>query len=518
MNRTLLLTGIAGLTLPVAGFAKDKKHIDKQPNIVIIYADDVGYGDLECYGGTVPTPNVNRLANSGVRFTNSHTTSATSTPSRFGLLTGVYPWRQQGTGIAAGNAGMIVSAERFTLADAAQSAGYKTGAIGKWHLGLGQTAQQNWNGEVTPNLSDIGFDYSYIMAATGDRVPCVFIENGRVDNWDETAPIEVSYTTPFEGEPTGKSNPEMLKLHPSHGHDMAIVNGISRIGYMKGGGKALWVDEQIADVVSSKVVKFIEQNKSNPFLLYFGTHDIHVPRTPHERFVGKTSMGARGDAILQFDYQIGQVLDALEKAGIAENTIVILSSDNGPVVDDGYKDRAVELLGNHKPTGEFRGGKYSAFEAGTRVPMLVRWPKVTKQNVVCDALFSHIDMLASLSELMGSEIPAQANVDSRMATEALLGIDTKGREYVMQQSIHSIISVLKGHWRFIPASNGPLLNRETNTELGSAKEDQLYNIATDKGERTNVASANGQIIAQIRAIMESEFAKGVEAKLPHINR
>ena len=186
------------------------------------------------------------------------------------------------------------------------------------------------------------------------------MENQQVLNYDPSAPIEVSYTKPFPGEPTGKNNPELLtnlKPSPNHGHNQAIVNGISRIGYMKGGGKALWKDEDIADTIIAKTVGFIERNSDKPFFLYVGTNDVHVPRFPHPRFVGKSGMGYRGDAILQFDYTVGKILEALEKQGLRENTLIVLSSDNGPVVDDGYQDQAVELLGEHRPWGNLRGGK-----------------------------------------------------------------------------------------------------------------------------------------------------------------
>ena len=258
-----------------------------------------------------------------------------------------------------------------------KSSGYATGAFGKWHLGLGdKTAQQDWNASLSASLGDLGFDYSYIMAATADRVPCVFIENGQVANYDPSAPIEVSYIKNIPGEPTGKDNPELLyNLKPSHGHDMSIVNGISRIGYMKGGGKALWKDENIADSITAHAVDFIKQHKDEPFFMYFATNDVHVPRFPHNRFRGKNKMGLRGDAIAQFDWSVGQLLEALDKMGLTQNTLIILSSDNGPVVDDGYDDKAEELLNGHEPAGNLRGGKYSAFEGGTRVPVIVHWPK-----------------------------------------------------------------------------------------------------------------------------------------------
>ncbi len=495
MKHTQTIATLSLGLLPLS-LAQDKQ----QPNIVIIYADDVGYGDLSCYGGTVPTPHCDSLARDGLLMKRAYAAAATSTPSRFALMTGLYPFRQKGTGVAAGNAGMVIRPERYTIADAAKSAGYRTGAIGKWHLGIGETAKQNWNGSITPNLSDIGFDDTFIMAATGDRVPCVFIENDRVYNYDPTAPISVSYQKPFEGEPTGRKNPELLKLHPSHGHDQAIVNGISRIGYMKGGGKALWVDEDFADVIAQRAKKFIKENKDTPFFLFFGTHDIHVPRVPHPRFVGKTDMGPRGDAIVQFDFQVGEVLSALREAGVADNTIVILSSDNGPVLDDGYKEQAKERNGKHQSAGELRGGKYSSFEAGTRVPLLVRWPKHIKAGSTSTALFSQVDLLATLSTIMGAETPEGLQLDSQDAGAALLARDLeKGREHLAQLSMGGI-GLVSGKWKYIPANGGAAYSKYTDIELGNARQDQLYDLSSDPGERNNLAPKNAQQLQKMKEI------------------
>ena len=249
-----LLASLAACTSATAETVqKNSTQAPKKPNVIVILADDLGYGDLKCYGAkNVETPHVDKLASEGIRFTNAHTVAATSTPSRYSLLTGEYAWRRPDTDIAAGDVKMIIRPEQYTMADMFKSAGYATAAIGKWHLGLGdKTGGQDWNAPLPAALGDLGFDYHYIMAATADRVPCVFIENGKVANYDPSDPIEVSYTKNFPGEPTGKDNPELLyNLHPSNGHDMSIVNGISRIGFMKGGGKALWKDENIADSIT----------------------------------------------------------------------------------------------------------------------------------------------------------------------------------------------------------------------------------------------------------------------------
>src|SRR5690242_9003835 len=272
-----------------------------RPNIVIILADDLGYGDVGCYGATrVKTPNLDRLAAQGLRFTDAHASSGTCTPSRYTLLTGEYAWRKKGTGVLPGDASLIIPTDRQTLPAMLQKQGYHTAAVGKWHLGLG-SGNVDWNTEIRPGPLEVGFDYSFIIPATGDRVPCVFVENHRVVNLDPHDPIRVNYDHPIGDEPTGKKNPEMLRMHPSHGHDMAIVNGISRIGYMTGGKSALWVDENIADTITSRAVRFIEQSKARPFFLYFATPDIHVPSLPNRRSPGKTQLGPRADAIAEWD-------------------------------------------------------------------------------------------------------------------------------------------------------------------------------------------------------------------------
>lgn len=488
-------------------------YAQQKPNIVLIYADDIGYGDLSCYGAArVQTPHVDALANNGVRFRNAHSAAATSTPSRYGLFTGEYPWRRKGTGIAAGDAALIIKPDRYTLPKMMKEAGYATGAVGKWHLGMGaEIGKQNWNERVSPGPAEIGFDYSYIMAATGDRVPCVFMENQRTVGLDPKDPIEVSYTKNFPGEPTGKDNPELLtKLKPSHGHDMAVVNGISRIGFMKGGKSARWRDENIADSITAHAVRFIERNKDKPFFLYFGTNDIHVPRYPHERFRGKTDMGHRGDAIVQFDWSVGEVVRALKEAGVYDNTLIILTSDNGPVVDDGYVDESAEKLRNHKPWGPFRGGKYSTFEAGTRVPFIVHWTGNVRPGI-SNALVSQIDMLGTLAELVGIDLAEARKFDTQKQLPAWLGNDFKGRDYVIGAA--SSLTVLTNEWKYIEPNKGNAYSLHTNTELGNNPEDQLYNITIDRGEYDNVAVENPLMVKFMKQILEEEKAKGMGLEL-----
>lgn len=506
MKSTLFIALGASFLLPPALQAQQKRTVPGKelPNVIFIYADDLGYGDLECYGATrVQTPNVNRLANEGIRFTQAHATASTSTPSRYAMLTGEYAWRRPDTDIAAGNAKMIIRPEQFTMADLFKAAGYSTAAIGKWHLGLGnKTGEQDWNAPLPAALGDLGFDYHYIMAATADRVPCVFIENGQVANYDPSAPIEVSYQANFPGEPTGKDNPELLyNLKPSFGHDKSIVNGISRIGYMKGGGKALWKDENIADSILVHAQGFIQANKDKPFFMYFATNDVHVPRFPHERFRGKNPMGLRGDAIVQFDWTVGQLLKTLDDLGIANNTIIILSSDNGPVVDDGYADEAVAKLGSHRPTGPLRGNKYSAFEGGTRIPAIVRWPKEIHKAAVSDALVSQIDWFASFASLLQVRLPKGAAIDSRNHLDTWLGKDNANRPWVIEQALNHALSVRTKEWKYIEPSRGEAIMERESVETGYLMEPQLYHVASDY-EQKNVAKENPEIVYELQSILK----------------
>ena len=471
-----------------------------RPNIVLIYADDLGYGDVSANGAkAIATPNIDRIAKEGVRFTDAHAPAATCTPSRYALLTGEYAFRKPGTGVLPGDAALVIEPGRTTLPSMLRKAGYTTGVVGKWHLGLGPKGGPDWNSAITPGPLDVGFDYSYIMAATGDRVPTVYVENRRVVGLDPADPISVSYTAAVGEGPTGKENPDQLKMAPSHGHDQTIVNGISRIGFMKGGKAALWKDEEMADVFTRQAVRFVEQHRSAPFFLYFSLHDPHVPRVPHPRFAGKTAMGPRGDVIAEADWSVGEILAALDRLQLTQNTLVIFTSDNGPVVDDGYKDQAVEKLGGHKPAGPFRGGKYSHFEGGTRVPMMVRWPARVKPGT-SDALVSQVDFLASFAALLEQPLAAGEGPDSVDTLNALLGVSPAGRTELIEQAGGLALRV--GQWKYIEPSKRPKVNVNTNTELGNDAVPQLYDLAADPGETRNVAEKNPDRVADMAARLQ----------------
>ena len=482
--------------LPVCLPAQNKK-----PNIIIIYTDDLGYGDLSCYGATkISTPHIDKLAKEGLRFTNGHSTSATCTPSRYALMTGQYPWRKKGTGVLPGDAALIVPTDRTTLPGLLKKAGYNTAIVGKWHLGLGDSVEKNWNGEIKPGPNEVGFDYSFIFPATADRVPTVFLENTRVVGLDTADPIAVRYNKPIGNDPTGKDHPELLKMasSPNHGHDNTIVNGIGRIGYMSGGKRARWTDEEMPLTFLLKATEFIEANKQQAFFLFYSLTEPHVPRMPSTIFKGKSGLGYRGDAILQIDWTVGEIMKQLDYLGIAKNTLIIFSSDNGPVLDDGYQDDAVTKQNGHMPAGPLRGGKYSAFEAGTRVPFIIRWPDVVAPGI-SEALVCQIDFLASFSALLNRPMPAGDAPDSKNIMSAFLGKSKTGRDILISQG--GALSITKENWKYIEPGNNPSLLKLTNTETGNSPNPQLYDLKNDIGEKNNLAEKYPEKVKELAELL-----------------
>ncbi len=498
--KTVLLLMLASCFI-YHGFAQTNK-----PNVIIINADDLGYGDLGCYGATkIHTPNIDKLAASGIRFTNGHSTAATCTPSRYSLITGKYAWRKNGTGILPGDAALIIPTDTLTLPKVFKQAGYTTGIVGKWHLGLGNDVKKNWNEPVAPGPREVGFDYSFIFPATADRVPTVFLENQTVVGLDKTDPIEVDYTQKIGNDPTGKEHPELLKLKssPGHGHDQTIVNGIGRIGYMSGGNKARWSDEELSFTFLSKAKMFIQKNKQQPFFLYYALNEPHVPRMPATMFKDTSGLGYRGDVIVELDWCVGEIMKELAYLGLDKNTIIVFTSDNGPVLDDGYQDEAVTRLNGHKPAGPLRGGKYSIFEGGTRMPFIVSWQGNIKPGV-SDALICQVDFLASFAHLLNQDISAFKG-DSKDVMNALSGKENKGRDYLIEQA--GALAVIKDNWKYIEPNNLRAYAELTATELGNASVPQLYDLSKDIGEQHNVASQYPEKVKELETLLIKERSK-----------
>lgn len=479
-----------------------------KPNVVFVLADDIGYGDLSCQGAKhVRTPNLDRLAAEGCRFTDAHSPASTCTPTRRALLTGAYSWRQQpGSTIAPGDAPLLIPPGTTTVASLLKTAGYRTGVVGKWHLGLGPETGPDWNGEIKPGPLELGFDSCFIMAATGDRVPTVYIRDRHVVGLDPNDPIRVSYQEKIGDDPTGRENPELLKLKHTHGHDMTIVNGVGRIGWMTGGKAARWVDEDMADTFTREAVTFIEKNATQPFFLFFATHDVHVPRVPHPRFKGTSSVGTRGDAIHELDDSVGTVLAALDRLHLADNTLVIFTSDNGGVMDDGYED--VGSFDYH-PNAPLRGVKGSLWEGGHRVPFLARWPDRIKPGTTSAALIAHLDMPASLAALVGETVPPGQCADSVDVLPALVGESSRGRETFVAHNggTRGPFALRSGAWKYITPSGANDGRAAKNVPPANAAKrtpptPQLFDLATDPAEERNLAEVQPEKLKEMRALLE----------------
>lgn len=480
-----LLTLFLASVLPAAA---------RHPNVVIIYGDDVGFADISAQGGgKIATPNIDKLAAEGLRFTDGHCSAATCTPSRFSMLTGVHGFRH-GIRVLPPNAPLTVPLDKLTLPRVFKHAGYDTAIVGKWHLGLGTKGEPvDWNGEVKPGPLEVGFDHSFLLPSTNDRVPCVYLLNHRVLNLDPADPLFVGKKpdgVTCTEYPDGTRNRAAMTYYPStHGHDNSVINGIGRIGYQWGGKAALWSDEDMTDVFVERSKAWLaERPKDKPFFLFYSAQDIHVPRAPHPRFQGKSGLGHRGDAMVQFDWAVGEILKTLAEQGLADETLVIFSSDNGPVYDDGYDDgtkvhtSTKEVDQGHDGSGPYRGGKYQISEGGTRVPFIVRWPGRIKPGV-SEALVNQIDFVASFSKLLGREIAPGDAIDSRDILPALLGDDPAGLPFMVEEA--GTLALREGPWKFVLG--------------GKNRAGQLYNLREDIGEQANLASKHPDRLATMKA-------------------
>ncbi|WP_230779109.1 sulfatase family protein [Roseiconus lacunae] len=498
------LAALAGVAPTPPAVAKDT------PNIIVIMADDLGYGDLSCYGATeLKTPNIDRLAQDGLQFNQGYCSASTCTPTRFSFLTGMYAFRQPGAGIAPPNATSLIKPGTETVASLLKTAGYKTGVVGKWHLGLGEGDAPDWNGKLKPGPLEIGFDYCFLMPTTNDRVPSVYVENHRVVDLDPADPLWVGKKRPSPDHPVG-SDPEVrktLKMDWSHGHNQTVHNGIGRIGFFTGGEKARWRDEDLADAWVEKSVAFIEKHQSDPFFLFFASHDLHVPRMPHERFQGTTKLGYRGDAIVQLDWCVGELTKTLDRLGLRENTLIVFCSDNGPVLDDGYQDGAIEKLHEHTPSGIYRGGKYSIYEGGTRTPFITSWPGTIKPGR-SDKIVCTVDLPASLAKLAGQSLPAAACPDSFNVLDALLGKDdAQGRDHLLQQPNKGPTLALRvGDWKVLSYADAKP-KKHLTYEKGPGKH-ELYNLSDDPSETNNLAKSKPEKLKELLSQLEEIQSAG----------
>jgi len=480
-------------------------------------ADDLGYGDVGVYGAkpeNVKTPNIDKLAKGGLKFTSGYCSASTCTPTRYSFLTGSYAFRKKNTGIAPPNSPAIIQPGTETIASLLKKAGYKTAVVGKWHLGLGGPEGPDWNGELKPGPQEIGFDYNFLLPTTNDRVPQVYVENHRVRDLDPNDPLWVGQKKPSPDHPTGITHRNTLRMNWNDGHNNTIHNGIGRIGFYTGGHTARFRDEDLADAWMKQSNKWIEDNKDEPFFLFFSSHDIHVPRMPHERFQGKSIMSFRGDAIVQLDWNVGEIMKTLDRLDLTENTLVIFCSDNGPVLDDGYDDKANEALGEHNPAGPYSGGKYTVREGGTRTPFITYWKGKIVPGI-SDEMVSTIDLAASLAALTGVNLPEEGMLDSFNVLSALLGEKSaEGRDHIVSQDNgrRGNYGLRVGNWKLQRHDSERMYNGNLQMEAWTVPQYTLFNLTEDIREMNDVYEIFPEVAIRMKNQLQSIIDNGYTRK------
>ena len=382
----------------------------ERPNIILIYADDLGYGDLSSYGATlIQTPHSDRIALEGMRFTDAHSPSAVCSPSRYATLTGRYAWRTWlKNWVLFERMPLLVETNRLTIPKLLQAQGYVTGAVGKWHLGWGANVPPDFNKELSPGPLEIGFDYFY-------GVPFSHNSSLKLQNYVH--------------------NRRIVGLEP--GEDIYNASVHERIARKL---------EDTAIDLSAKAVEFIHNHKEESFFLYYPTTNIHFPITPHERFTGMSEAGPYGDFVVEFDWAVGEILRTLDELNLAENTLLILTSDNGA-----RENPAVMGGSSHDPNAPFRGTKRQIWEGGHRVPMLVRWPGKVQPGSLSHETISHTDILPTLAAFFGIALPNNAAEDGYNILPVLLGEDynTPLREATVHHSVNGMFAIRKGDWKLV---------------------------------------------------------------------
>jgi arylsulfatase A-like enzyme len=503
---TSLLLGVV-ILLSVSQICLASKKKTDTPNIVLINTDDLGYGDLGCYGATkLKTPNIDRLAKEGRMFTDAHSASAVCSPSRYALLTGEYPIRQ-------GNLNapvflknkLVIDTKKETIASVLKKAGYTTACIGKWHLGFGTTEPVDWNKPLTPGPNELGFDYYYGVPVVNSHPPFVYVENHNV--------VGLTADDPFVYGKKAKTKEifEKMNLEDIGGADKA---------------HELYVDEQVGTHLKNKALKWMKEQKDKPFFLYYATTNIHHPFTPAPQFVGTSNCGLYGDFVHELDWIVGEVMQTLEEMGVAENTIVIFTSDNGGM----YNATGQKAWGQgHQINGDLLGFKFDAWEGGHRIPFIVHWPNKIKDGSVSEQLICNVDMLATFAALTGYQLVNGQGQDSKNILDALTGKTNKQiREQLLLAPIKkSHLAVRKGKWMYIGAQGGggftsskkgthgfggpaaiTFSGREnSDIENGKIKVDappaQLYNLEKDVEQTTNVYKQYPEVVKEMEAILKT---------------
>ena len=489
-----------------------KLEVDK-PNIVLILADDMGYGDIQAYNpnSKIPTPNLNSLADEGVKFMDAHTNSAVCTPTRYGLLTGRYAWRTRlKRGVLSGYSDHLIDLNRTTIANMLKQKGYNTGVVGKWHLGLdypwigGNPPEQvdnlnycaedeiDYSQPVKNGPNELGFDYSFLVPGSLDMSPYVYIENGKATVLPDSISPRINF-------PAFTRRGEIA---PDFTHQSAL------------------------DKLTEKAVEFIniQSKKDQPFLLYFPLTGPHKPALTPKRFVGKSGFGPYGDLVLQVDWTVGQVLDALAHNGIEGNTLVIYTSDNGS-----YMHRIADHLPDHVDSAVvqgyhvdrrqsnyiWRGTKADIYDGGHRVPFLVRWPQKIVKPSVSQGTICLTDVFASLAEITGFTLVGDDGADSFSFVSLIEGESDHQRPPVIHHSVNGTFSIRQGKWKMILSDGSG--GRQKPVGKPFAQPYQLFDMENDPSEKINVYNEKPDVVEilteQYEQIFESGSSKSLNSDL-----
>ena len=492
---------IHGQTPPVSVLDQMKPKTAKSnlPNIVLIYADDLGYGDLSCYGASkVSTPNIDRLAKEGRLFTDGHSTSAVCTPSRYALLTGEYPFRINNYGPVFCQNKLIIDTDQTTIASLLKRKGYATACVGKWHLGFGKKSNPNWNRDLKPGPLEVGFDYFYGIPVVNSHSPFVYMENRRIVGLDPSDPLIYKRG----GKTHAKPYPEKNYANPR------MLNVV--------GGKAahdFYIDEESAEHLTGKALQWMNEQKES-FFLYYASHNIHHPFTPHPYFQGKSECGLYGDFVEELDWSVGQILDALEKFGVADNTLVIFTSDNGGMFNGGGR-RAIDL--GHAPNGKLKGQKFDAWEAGHRVPFLVRWPGKTPAGSTSDEFVANLDMLATFAAITDQKLAKGQGIDSFNALPLFTKTNAKSArtEMVIMPHKKAYTSIRIDEWVYIPGPGSGGMTRISKDQLKTMKQQQLYNLKEDPYQKNNLINEYPEKAEVLQKALRQKL-DSVPANLPKV--
>ena len=449
----------------------------KRPNIVYILADDLGWGDLQCYNreSKIRTPYADRLASQGMRFTDMHSPSAVCTPTRYGILTGRYCWRTRlKNGVLWGYDKNLIEQGRLTVPALLKSTGYATAGVGKWHLGLGSADKVDYSKPHKPGPVDHGFDYYYGIPASLDMDPYVYIENDRTVE-------QPTANTPGQNEPRGV---------------------FWRPGPIAPGLKI----EEVLPTLRDKAVGYLQQRAKTPdqpFFLYFPLTGPHTPWVPHPQYRGKSGAGIYGDFVMQCDDVLGSVLKTLDDTGLASNTIVIFTSDNGAHWTPEDKKKYP-----HRANASWRGMKADIQEAGHRVPFLVRWPGVVKAGAVNNDPGCLTDLMATVAEITGKPLPRDAGEDSFSLLPALKG--GKGtRDTIVHHSVDGVFAIKQGEWKLIFGRGSGGFSQPKKIEVKPGEPaGELYNLARDPGETANLYLKHPDVVKRLTALMDRYKQEG----------